>query len=646
MRTMRLRSTLVVLGGAISAAFVAALGASYVAESQLKIGGSLYKDIVEGKDLIADVLPPPAYLVEAFLEASQMARHPDAADAHMQRLKQLKRDYEARRQYWAASERIPASIQKLVVEDSDRHAQLFWQSVESKLAPAVRLQDQASIDSALREVEETYAHHRAVVDQIVEQTNAANANLEGISRDRAALLETISALSGAIALLITFGGLLLLSRRIVAPVVETTNSMNQLAVGDLDTDIKGADRLDEIGDMARALAVFRDSLVERASLARDAAATAERERTRQARLEQLVAQFRADVTALMEASSKEVDANRTTAEVLGKAAHESADRASDAAEASASASQEVQTVAAAAEQLSASTRELASQAERTRVQAQKTRNVSDHGETEMEALNAQAAKISQVIEIIQSIAGQTNLLALNATIEAARAGEAGRGFAVVAAEVKGLAQQTANATTEIEQIISSMQTSVEGVGRTFRDALSNLAEIEEIVGEMTRSIVEQDAATGEISDAITRTSARSSESTENISAVADAALYTRSAMTEVTQASDRLAATTQTMSGVIDSFLRLVNDDLQDRRDAVRQPVREAIIIRKGGERFEATLRDISETGARAAITGALSVGEIVTLEWRKGRSEAARVIWMRQNDCGLAFLVRSRVAA
>ncbi|NDC59635.1 MAG: methyl-accepting chemotaxis protein, partial [Alphaproteobacteria bacterium] len=200
--------------------------------------------------------------------------------------------------------------------------------------------------------------------------------------------------------------------------------MGQLAAGDAKVAIIGADRKDEIGDMARAIEVFRANQLARIELEADAARQAEQERARQAKVEGLIGNFRTNVTRYFEAALAEIGANKRTAEELGLTAHEAESRATSAARASSSASSEVQTVAAAAEELAASIREISSQSERTRVQAQKSREVSDRGEGEMAALSEQAKKISAVVEMIQTIANQTNLLALNATIEAARAGEA------------------------------------------------------------------------------------------------------------------------------------------------------------------------------------------------------------------------------
>lgn len=647
MANLRLRPLLMVMGGAICTSFVGAVGLSSFAEHKLKVGGQTYDDIVRGKDLIADVLPPPAYLIESFLEASQIALDPASAGERAQRLKELKGQYEERREHWRADERLPDNIRSLVTGRSDTAAREFWSAVETRLTPAARSGDAAAIADAYADVEAAYKTHRAAVDEIVEKTTANNARIEEEASSLGATLETLSMTATGAAFLLTLACLWMLSRRLVTPVVDTTEVMKKLSTGQLDTRIDNAERTDEIGDMARAIKVFRDNLAERAKLARESEATSAKERARQEKLEVLIGKFRTDITSFVSVATEEVRGNKATASMLNQTAQASSTRAASAADASARASADVQNVAAATEELAASIRQLLENAERTRTEARRSREVSDRGEAEMSALSQQAQKISAVVEMIQSIASQTNLLALNATIEAARAGEAGRGFAVVAAEVKGLAEQTAKSTTEIEQIVSSMQASVNGAGDSFRHSLSTLAQIESLVSEMASSVTQQNQATGEISSAITRTSDRAGSTAADISELASAAQLTSRTMGEVMQTSDRIESATRTMSLAIEAFLRQVSEDLEDRRAAARRQTSEAVLVRSQGTRHQATLQDISQTGVRAHVgENAVSVGETVQIEWSDGRTEPSRVVWVRGAECGLAFAAAVRAAA
>src|SRR5215469_2774223 len=240
------------------------------------------------------------------------------------------------------------------------------------------------------------------------------------------------------------------------PILAATRSTQQLASGAYGIDIAGTDRKDEIGQMARSLTIFRDSLIdgERARRERE-----ERERLAERRktMGEIADQFQTTIGGFIERVSTASNDLQTVAGTLSETAETTQELSTEVARASEQASANVQTVAASAEELTASGGEIARQVESSTATAVKAATQAEETDARVGQLLQAATRIGDVIKLITAIADQTNLLALNATIEAARAGEAGKGFAVVAQEVKALAAQTAKATDEIGGQIASMQ---------------------------------------------------------------------------------------------------------------------------------------------------------------------------------------------
>jgi methyl-accepting chemotaxis protein len=318
------------------------------------------------------------------------------------------------------------------------------------------------------------------------------------------------------------------------PISRITRTMQALSSGHLETEIPFARNSNEVGQMAKALTVFRDGLLETVRLrARSSEEEAiHRDNAIRAR-EAIAAQFQARMGALADrfvSSSQELaDAARN----LSATAEETTRQAQAVSGSAEEASANVQTVAAATEEMSASIREIAGQVSRSNGIANMAAAEAARTETDVKALSEAAAKIGEVVELINSIAGQTNLLALNATIEAARAGEAGRGFAVVASEVKQLAAQTARATDEIGSKINEIQSATDRTVGSIDKIVGTVAQIQSISTMIASAIEEQGAATGEISSNTQRAARGTEDVTNNINGVGRAAEMTGSASTQL-----------------------------------------------------------------------------------------------------------------
>jgi len=335
----------------------------------------------------------------------------------------------------------------------------------------------------------------------------------------------------------------------------TTVSIAKLTEDVVSAEIPYLDRKDQIGMIARAMQVFKQSGMERSRLE---AAQAEEERTRANRskaIDELTFAFERQVTAVVKTVSASAGGMQTTAGAMTETAERTASQASAVAAASDQASANVQTVASAAEELSASVAEISRQmAESTKIASDAVAQANKSGAL-VNALSEAAQKIGAVVNLISEIASQTNLLALNATIEAARAGEAGKGFAVVASEVKSLATQTAKATEEIASQIGSIQQATGETVQSIGDISAIIERISAITSSVAEAVQQQGSATQEIARNVQQASAGTQEVSANIAAVTDAAGQTGQAAGQLLDASKNLSQQAEIMRAEVERYI-------------------------------------------------------------------------------------------
>ncbi len=378
-----------------------------------------------------------------------------------------------------------------------------------------------------------------------------------VSAGLTAMRNIIALITVTLITLITGAGVYL-ARQIANPISQTTDAMNRLAAGETEMEVANGDRKDEIGEMARAVEIFKQNAVERAALE---AAQAEDQKNKEARtsaIEKLISGFDESMAQMLGAVSAAASEMEHTASAMTATSETTNAKSSAIAAASEEASTNVQTVAGAAEELSSSIQEIRRQVEQSTNVTQKATETAQQANTRIEGLSSAARQIGEVIVLIQDVAEQTNLLALNATIEAARAGDAGKGFAVVASEVKELANQTARATEEISQQISAVQTSTDEAVSAIREVTTTVGEISEISGAIAGSIEQQQAATVEISSNVQEAASSSNEVTSNVSGVSSAAQESAGAATQVQAAAGELAGQAESLKSTVDQFLKEV----------------------------------------------------------------------------------------
>ncbi|SMF43280.1 methyl-accepting chemotaxis protein [Tistlia consotensis] len=345
-------------------------------------------------------------------------------------------------------------------------------------------------------------------------------------------------------------------RLIGRPLAVITGAMSRLAAGELETEVPERERGDDVGEMARAVQVFKDNALEVQALRQrqqeDEARNAE---ARRADLLAMAEELEGSIKAVVDGLKGATETMQRHVNAIAEAIEGSARQISAAGSASEEASANVQAVAGAAEELTASIAEIGRQAQESLRMTEEAVTTTNGTNEQIQSLARAAERIGEVVNLISEIAEQTNLLALNATIEAARAGEAGKGFAVVASEVKNLATQTAKATDEISQQIGAIQSETSQSVAAIETVTGIVGKVSEIAGHISGSVSEQSSATDEIVRNISEAAVGTEEVSRNVVGASQVAAETGSAAREMRLASERVAEQSVALDQALGRFL-------------------------------------------------------------------------------------------
>jgi methyl-accepting chemotaxis protein len=364
-------------------------------------------------------------------------------------------------------------------------------------------------------------------------------------------------IAGAIfvaAILCTVAALLIIGN-VSRPISAMTEAMRRLAKRDMAAEIAGVGRKDEIGTMAEAVRVFKDSMIEAERLSKAQEVERAVKEKRAAALELLTQSFETKIGQLVSMLSTAATEMQATSQSMSSMAGDTSERSATVATAAEEASGNVQTVASATEELSASVNEITRQVAQSAKIASKAVDDAKRTDATVQTLAAGAQKIGEVVTLIQQIASQTNLLALNATIEAARAGEAGKGFAVVASEVKSLANQTAKATEEIAGQVEQIRAATGQAVEAIRGIGEVINEINGIASAIAAAVEQQGATTQEIARNVQQAAAGAREVTRNIASVKESSTASGNAAAQVLSAASEVSKQAEGLSGEVNSFI-------------------------------------------------------------------------------------------
>lgn len=407
---------------------------------------------------------------------------------------------------------------------------------------------EASMSTIFHQIEplsEVLSEHGHTIDeQAIEAEHEARATTQFLMITAIALIFTIVILSN-----------LTMAISVSQPIGHLTMAMRKIAGGEFETSVPGLTRGDEIGTMANALEVFRQTAIEGKALI---AAQREEEgyKTRRAHhIEKASVIFEKNIETVINGLTDSASTLRQSTSELSTVTKETVHRSGEVTDAVHTSSSNVTAVASATEELSTSVNEIQRQIIHTRDVSQKAKVQTKQSEETVGRLADAASQINEVVTLINDIANQTNLLALNATIEAARAGEAGKGFAVVANEVKALAGQTANATDEIVKQIHTIQSVTEETVSAISEITTIMESIGEGTAEVAASIEEQTTATQEISRNVQGVSENVNIISSNMDEVNKANQKTSETSKQVSEAASNLTDQSNSLREEVDTFL-------------------------------------------------------------------------------------------
>jgi methyl-accepting chemotaxis protein len=537
------------------------------------VKGPTYNQIVQGKDLIADILPPPLYIIESYLNILELIKETDSKKQEklLLSVSKLESDFNIRHDYWIKE--LPTSdLKKELIEDAYTPALEFYSLYKKELIPLLQSKDLKKAEQLVTgKMKDAYILHREKIDSVVSKANLRSSNDEQESQKViSSTIRTLIIMAFIFLLLFTLLFYVILKNVLRDQVItknaldEATRSFNMIEKSSISILMGSSDgKLVYLNEMAKlTLRKFEDSIPEKVEnlIGRNFDYLYRNPSEKSLPLKTIITlgneKLDLLISPIYDSENKYIGPMMTfevvTAKVvlisnltlasenlasaasnvlsissnLSAAVEETAAQANTASVASEEVSSGVQIVAGNMQEMFAAIKQVTKTTDEAALMTKNALNMSKNANTIIAKLGESSLDIGNVIKVISSIAQQTNLLALNATIEAARAGEAGKGFSVVANEVKELANQTAKATQEIIKKIETIQSDSKNAVEAIVEISGAIEKINEYTGSLSASIEEQAATTNEVNRVIADSAVGIKQISENISQVSTAASNT------------------------------------------------------------------------------------------------------------------------
>jgi methyl-accepting chemotaxis protein len=522
LRNRTIKTKLLLSTALLVLAFVVFGVYSYRTLQEVQINGPLYTRIAQGKDVIADVLPPPLYVVESYMLVFEMLDEidPSRLKELVTRSDTLRKEYDDRFAHWARSLE-DGPLKRALTQRSSESAAAFFDVRDREVLPTLLKGDVEKARQAVHDhLKPRYEEHRATIDEVVSLAVAQNTDNERTASDFVSQRSTAVLALGLFVMIaaVVISGLAI--RSITRPLQSAVQAADRIAEGDLSVSFAAAST-DEAGALLAAMATMAESL---ASMTTTAERIAEGDLTVQvaprsdkdvlgralqkmtARLSQVIGEVRAGAQALAAATSQLASTTQAVSQGTGEQA-------------------------SSIEEITASLKEMGgsingnstSSAETYRTAEKGARDVQESGAATTETAVAMTT-IAEKISIVDEIAYQTNLLALNASIEAARAGAAGKGFEVVAQEVRKLAERSQAAAREIGVLAQSGVEIARRSGRLLAELVPAIEKTAQLTRGVADSCREQASGVGQMNQAMTQVelvTQRNASAAEELSATVE-----------------------------------------------------------------------------------------------------------------------------